>query len=331
MTLRIGKWGGLFGIAAVTWGAGIVRQAHGQEGAKFNSVRLLTNKEAVLQIQGSNTVNYRIETSTDLSNWLALATLRSSGLNQYTDSFAPYLNARSYRAATLEGTNILTGDHLSTPEGPITLHPIHHASLVLNWNGLTIYSDPVNGATPYKGLARADLILVTHIHGDHFDSATINSVTNTNAVIIAPRLVFNSLTAAQKKLARIMTNGAVTIVGEINIEAVPAYNLTNNNHPKGDGNGYVLTIGGHRIYISGDTEDVPEIRALSNIDVAFLCMNVPYTMTGAKAVSTVRQFQPGVVYPYHYQNQDGSFTDLNGFKRQVGTDLGVEVRLRPWY
>jgi len=328
MTLRINTWSGIIGVVFAFWVA-CFPQVQGQEAAHFNSVRLLTNKEAVLQIQGSNTFNYRIDVSNDLSNWLALATLRSSGVNQYTDSFAPYLSARSYRAAKVEGTNILTGDHLSTPEGPITFHPINHASLVLNWNGITIYSDPVNGSTPYKGLARADLILVTHSHGDHFDSATINSVTNTNAVIIAPQAVFNSLTTAQRKLARVMTNGAVTTFGDITIEAVPAYNLTSNFHPKGQGNGYVLTVGGRRIYISGDTEDVPEIRALTNIDVAFLCMNLPYTMSITKAVSTARQFEPAIVYPYHYQGY--SSTDLNTFKRQVGTDLGIEVRLRPWY
>jgi L-ascorbate metabolism protein UlaG (beta-lactamase superfamily) len=111
----------------------------------------------------------------------------------------------------------------------------------------------------------------------------------------------------------------------------PAYNLTTSNHPKGNGNGYILSLGGKLLYVSGDTEDTPELRALRNIDVAFLAMNVPYTMTVAKAVSAVREFRPKVVYPYHYRNADGSFADLEAFKRQVGTDLGIEVRLRKWY
>lgn len=303
----------------------------GQELPSFGSLKVLTNKEAVLQLKGSNTFNYRIDVSSNLLEWQPLATLRSTGTNQYTDSFAPYLSARSYRAATLEETNVLTGDHLSTALGTITLHPINHASLVLTWNGLTIYCDPTGGATPYKNLARADLILVTHSHGDHFDTATINSVKNTNAVIMGPPAVFSGLTAAQKTIAKILTNGATAIFGDITIDAVPAYNLTNSNHPKGAGNGYIMTLAGRRIYISGDTEDIPETRALTNIDLAFLSMNVPFTMSGTKAVSTVRQFRPGVVYPYHYRNGDGSFTDLNAFKRQVGTDLGIEVRLRPWY
>jgi L-ascorbate metabolism protein UlaG (beta-lactamase superfamily) len=302
-----------------------------QELPHFGSLKVLTNREAVVQLKGSNTFNYRIDVSSNLFDWQALATLRSSGTNQYTDSFAPYLSSRIYRAATLEGTNILTGDHLSTPLGPITVHPINHASLVLSWNGLTIYCDPTGGATPYKNLARADLILITHSHGDHFETSTINSVTNTHVVIMGPQAVFSGLTAAQKTVAKILTNGATSTFGDITIDAVPAYNLTNSNHPKSVGNGYILTMGGRRIYISGDTEDIPETRALTNIDLAFLSMNVPFTMSGTKAVSTVRQFRPGVVYPYHYRNGDSSFTDLNAFKRQVGTDLGIEVRLRPWY
>ncbi|HXT41765.1 MAG TPA: MBL fold metallo-hydrolase, partial [Candidatus Angelobacter sp.] len=102
-------------------------------------------------------------------------------------------------------------------------------------------------------------------------------------------------------------------------------------HLKGVGNGYVLAIGEKRIYMSGDSEDITEMRGLQDIDVAFVCMNVPFTMTIAKAVSAVRQFRPKVVYPYHYRNQDSSLANLNAFKQQVGTDLNVEVRLRKWY
>jgi L-ascorbate metabolism protein UlaG (beta-lactamase superfamily) len=297
----------------------------------FGSLKVLTNKEAVVQLRGSNTLNYRIDVSSNLIEWQGLATLRSTGTNQYTDSFAPYLSSRSYRAASVDGTNILTGDHLSTPLGPITLHPINHAALVLGWNGLTIYCDPTGSSTLYKNIDRADLILVTHSHGDHFSTSTIDSVKKTNVVIMGPQAVFSGLTAAQKTVAKILTNKATATFGDITIEAVPAYNLTNSNHPKGVGNGYILTIAGRRIYISGDTEDIPETRALTNIDAAFLSVDFQYTMSGPKAVSTVRQFRPLVVYPYHYRNSNGTYTDLNAFKSQVGTDLGVEVRLRPWY
>ena len=112
---------------------------------------------------------------------------------------------------------------------------------------------------------------------------------------------------------------------------MPAYNLTSSYHPKGVGNGYVLTLGGRRVYLSGDSEDIPEMRSLQDIDVAFVCMNVPFTMPVDKASSAVRDFRPRVVYPYHYRNQAGSLADLSGFKRQVGNDLGSEVRLRNWY
>ena len=110
---------------------------------------------------------------------------------------------------------------------------------------------------------------------------------------------------------------------------MPAYNLTSSFHPKGVGNGYVLTVGGKRIYVSGDTEDTPELRGLTNIDVAFVCMNLPYTMSVDKAVSAVREFQPKTVYVYHYQGYSNA--DVTRFKQSVGTDRGIEVRLRKWY
>ena len=118
-----------------------------------------------------------------------------------------------------------------------------------------------------------------------------------------------------------LTNGASTNTLGLLVEAVPAYNLTSAYHPKGVGNGYVLTIGGKRIYISGDSEDIPEMRALSQIQVAFVCVNQPFTMPVDKASSALRDFRPRVIYPYHYRNSDGTYSDLNDFKRRVGQDL----------
>jgi L-ascorbate metabolism protein UlaG (beta-lactamase superfamily) len=118
---------------------------------------------------------------------------------------------------------------------------------------------------------------------------------------------------------------ATNVLG-LAIEAIPAYNIGSSYHPKGNGNGYILAIGGRRVYISGDTDDTTEMRALRNVDIAFLAMNQPYTMTVAKAVSATREFRPKVAYPYHSQG-----TDVNSYKRQVGADLGIEVRLRKWY
>ncbi len=194
-----------------------------------------------------------------------------------------------------------------------------------------IYNDPVGDAALFQGIPRADLILISHAHGDHFNNSTLGVVTNSGSVIIAPPVVYNTMPAELKNLTRVMTNGATTQVLGLTIEAVPAYNLTSSNHPKGVGNGYVLTLGGRRIYLSGDSEDIPEMRSLQNIDVAFVCMNVPFTMPVDKASSAVRDFRPRVIYPYHYRNQGGSLADLTAFKRQVGIDLGSEVRLRNWY
>ena len=142
------------------------------------------------------------------------------------------------------------------------------------------------------------------------------------------------LVAALKTNTIALTNGASTNLPGLLIEAVPSYNTTPANlsyHPKGVGNGYILTIGGKRLYISGDSEDIPEMRTLQRIDVAFLNMNQPYTMSLSQAVSAVRAFHPGVVYPDHFRNMDNTFTDLNSFKQQVLTNPAVEVRLRKWY
>jgi L-ascorbate metabolism protein UlaG (beta-lactamase superfamily) len=302
-----------------------------QEAPQFTGIQRLTNREMSLQLTAPTALNYRIEVSTNLLQWDPLLTLRSASMNQHTDSAAPYLATRHYRALQLSGTNSLTGDHLVTDDGEVTFHPINHATLVMSWKGKMIYNDPVGAATMYQGIPRADLILISHDHSDHFLVSTLNAVTNANAVIVAPRAVYTNMSTALKSLTLVMTNGATTNVMGVGIAAVPAYNLTSNYHPKGVGNGYVLTIGGKRIYLSGDTEDIPELRALQDIDVAFVCINVPFTMPGDKARSAVREFRPHIVYPYHYRNQDSSYPNLNAFKQQVGTDLGIEVRFRKWY
>jgi L-ascorbate metabolism protein UlaG (beta-lactamase superfamily) len=271
----------------------------------------------------------RVETSKDLNSWQALATVSSNGAAQYRDSGAVYNGRRYYRFIAVSGTGIFTGDHLQTSEGDVVIKPINHASFVLQWNGKTIYCDAVGAASRYAGLPLADLMLVTHGHGDHYEPATLTSQKKAaGTVIIAPAAVYSGMNATLKPLTTSLANGASTSAIGITIDAVPAYN---SNHPQGTGNGYILTIGGKRIYFSGDTGDIPEMRALPNIDVAFVCMNIPFTMSVTSAVSVVRAFKPKVIYPYHYRNSDSTYADLNLFKSQVGTDLGIEVRLRPWY
>jgi L-ascorbate metabolism protein UlaG (beta-lactamase superfamily) len=295
----------------------------------FSSPQILTNREALLKFQVPAGQLFRVETSSELNGWAGLATLTSTGSSSYTDSAGPFESIRFYRMTEAAETNAMTGDHLATADGEVTFHPVSHASFVMTWKDKVIYCDPVGGAALFQGLPRADVVLVTHSHTDHYEASTISTVKNSNAVILAPPAVVQSLPTPLKPSAVALTNGAQTNLLEFSVQAVPAYNLTSTWHTKGAGNGYILTLGGKRVYVSGDTEDTPEMRALENIDVAFVCMNLPYTLSVDKAVSVVRQFQPKVVYVYHYRGYSNN--DLNRFKQLVGTDRPIEVRLRSWY
>jgi len=231
--------------------------------------------------------------------------------------------------AAAGAADTLDGDRLSTDHGDMIIHPVNHATFVMGWNGKTIYVDPVGGAKRFENLPRPDLILITHGHSDHFDVGTLEGVALTNTVIVAPPSVALELPGNLARHALVLTNGATAGVIGVSVEAVPAYNLTAGRlkyHPKGRDNGYVVTLGGRRVYISGDTEDIPEMRALKDIDVAFVCMNLPYTMTVEQAAAAVRAFKPKIVYPYHCRG-----SDLEKFKSLVGADSGVEVRVRDWY
>ena len=224
----------------------------------------------------------------------------------------------------------LTGDHVSTNEGgDLVIHPINHATFAMAWNGTTIYVDPVGGAQAFAGMPGANLVLITDIHGDHLNADTLTAVVGADTTIVAPQAVAMQLPAALKSKTTILANGETKTVKGISIEAIPMYNTTKDRlqyHTKGRGNGYVVTLGGKRVYLSGDTEDIPEMRALKNIDVAFVCFNLPYTMTEEQAASAVRAFAPKIVYPYHYRG-----SDLDKFKRLVGTDKNIEVRFGKWY
>jgi L-ascorbate metabolism protein UlaG (beta-lactamase superfamily) len=299
-----------------------------QEAPRFAPSPRLSSREMLLQFNASNSSICRLEFSTNLLEWDRMVTLLSTGANQHLDGAAPYQERRYYVARQLAGTDHLTGDHLATANGEVVIHPINHATFVMGWNSQMIYLDPVGGATPFANLPRADLVLITHSHGDHFHPQTLTNVLGAGAIILAPQAVYNSMSTTLRALTKVMVNGSSTNVLGLLVEAVPAYGP---NHTQGAGNGYVLTLGGRRIYVSGDTGNTPEMRALPNVDMAFVCMNTPYTMTVTDAAAAVRVFRPRVVYPIHYRNGDGTYSDLNAFKALVGTDLGIEVRLRKWY
>lgn len=221
-------------------------------------------------------------------------------------------------------------DIIPTGKGPLTIQPVMHASLMLALKDLVIYADPSGGASKFKGLPAPDMILITDIHGDHFDSATLAAVATAKTIMVVPQVVADKLTAFDKSRLVVLKNGDHVDKKGISISAIPMYNLPESPasmHTKGRGNGYVLGIGGKHIYLSGDTQGIPEMRALKGIDVAFVCMNLPYTMGVDEAADAVLAFRPGIVYPYHYRGQD-----VQQFKKLVDAgNKGIDVRLREWY
>ena len=212
-----------------------------------------------------------------------------------------------------------------TSAGPVRITPLNHASTRIEAGGKTIYLDPAK-PVDFSKAPKADLILITDIHGDHMDPESVAALSKAGTEIISSAAVAKTVTAANP-----LNNGESKTWQDWKIEAIPAYNLVRGPeagkfyHDKGRGNGYVLTYGGKRFYFSGDTEGIPEMRALKNIDVAFVCMNLPYTMTPEEAASAVKAFHPKIAIPYHYRGSDLSVFQ----KRLEGT--GIEVRLLEWY
>jgi L-ascorbate metabolism protein UlaG (beta-lactamase superfamily) len=217
-------------------------------------------------------------------------------------------------------------DLLETSQGALKITPLYHGSVMLDFGGKIIHIDPWSQAD-YAGLPQADLILITHTHADHMDPAMIKMLKKESTVIVTPPAVADTLNGAAGVIETISNGEKQTYLG-IEIEAVPMYNLKLGPapgkpfHHKGIGNGYVLRFGETRVYFSGDTECVPEMKALRNISVAFLAMNPPRTMPPAEAAACVKEFHPKIVYPYHYRGQNTQeFAD--GLK-----NTGIEVRLR---
>ena len=301
------------------------------QGVQFTNITRLSNGQVVLKFHAPAGVNYRLDVATNLSapndvRWTPLANTQSLGLNQFTDASAA--STRFYRAST----NVLRGDTLFTPNGEVVIQPLYHASVVMSWNGKIIYSDPDDDAAyepRYAGLPQADLILVTHEHGDHYSPAKLTALRKAGGVIIVPWKVYlRTDFASYRPNAIALQYGQTTNVHGLTVQAVPGYN---SNHPFTNNNCYVLTLGGKKLFFSGDTGDVPEIRALTNIDVAFLSMNVPFTMNWLGATNVIRQMRPRVVYPYHYRDQGGTVTNAALFQSAMSVEPGIEVRLRGWY
>ena len=226
-------------------------------------------------------------------------------------------------------------DKIETEYGEIIIQPILHGTLVIQFNGKTIYVDPYGGAKAFLNIAKPDMILITDIHGDHLNIDTLNDLNFDNSIpFIVPKAVADKLPEEFHENLFVLNNNKNTKRLGINIKAIPMYNLPEDpdaKHPKGRGNGYILTMGGKNIYISGDTEDIPEMRNLKNIDVAFICMNLPYTMDIKQAANAVLDFQPKIVYPYHYRGKP-DMSDTKAFKVLVNKENpNIEVRLRNWY
>ena len=233
-------------------------------------------------------------------------------------------------AAAFAASGLYAAEEFSTSAGTVKITPIRHASMMIEAGGKFIQVDPWSQDTEarYAAMPKADLILITDFHGDHMDPHAIAWIKQPGTKIIAPDVVTSSL-----KTGTIIRNGETQTWDGWTIEAVPMYNFTPGRgpapgkffHDKGRGNGYVLSFGGKRFYISGDTEATPEMKALKNIDVAFVCMNLPYTMTPEEAAAGVRAFAPKIVYPYHYRG-----SDLKLFEDAL-KGSGIEVRIRNWY
>lgn len=232
----------------------------------------------------------------------------------------------------LPSLTLADGHAMQFGNGAVNLTPVAHASLVIETPRGVIYVDPVGDPAQYSDLPPADLALITHHHGDHLNNETLTALMGDNTTLISNKGAQDKMTADLAARAQVIGNTETTRFGDVGIEAIAAYNTTQDRqkfHPQGRDNGYVLTIGDTRVYLSGDTEDIPEMRALKNIDVALLCMNLPFTMDIQTAASAVADFKPAVVIPYHYRGRDGGSQDPKAFATML--DSAIKVEQGDWY
>ncbi len=222
------------------------------------------------------------------------------------------------------GQEQFQSDVITAAGGNITMTFLGHGSVMLAQAGKTIYVDPVRRYADFTQLPKADLILITHEHGDHLDSVAIATLRKETTAILLTQQCARFVPGSS-----VMRNGENRSILEFGIEAVPAYNIVhmrsagNPFHPKGAGNGYIVTIGGKRIYFAGDTENIPEMSNFGAIDYAFLPMNLPYTMTSAMVAEAAIRMKPKVLYPYHFGT-----TDTNKLVELLASEQTIEVRIR---
>ncbi len=241
-------------------------------------------------------------------------------MNNHTLSF---FFAVAAALSPLEAASFET-DTVKTSQGDLEITFIGHGTLMFAFGGKVFHVDPVSEYAHYAQMPKADIILITHEHRDHLDLKALESVRKENT-----KVVLTEACAANVQGGTVMKNGDVKSLEGITIEAVPAYNLVHMRgpgvpfHPKGRGNGYIITFGDKKVYVAGDTENTPEMKALKGIDVAFLPMNLPYTMTPEMVADAAKAFKPKILYPYHFGDTDTS--KLVDLIKDTG---GVEVRIR---
>jgi L-ascorbate metabolism protein UlaG (beta-lactamase superfamily) len=213
-------------------------------------------------------------------------------------------------------------DEYETSKGKLTISFIGHGTLMFNFDGKVIHVDPWSKLADYSALPKADIILITHSHPDHYDTAAIKKISKENTTLVVNSEIFEST-----RKGELMRNGDAKVFQGIRIEAVLAYNTTADRskfHPKGRDNGYVINFGNRRVYVAGDTENIPEMAFLKNIYIAFLPMNQPYTMVPEQIVDAVDKFKPKILYPYHYGD-----SDLEALKTLMATRTGTKLIIKP--
>ena len=215
-------------------------------------------------------------------------------------------------------------DTIATSAGALKITFIGHGTLMLQFGDSVVHVDPWSSQADYAGLPKADIILVTHEHRDHLDPAAIAAVRKDGTTVLVTEMCAQAVPGST-----VMKNGDVREVKGLRIEAVPAYNIAHKRpsgepfHPRGEGNGYVITFGDTRVYIAGDTENIPEMKQLKDIEVAFLPMNLPYTMTPQMVAEAAKAFRPRILYPYHLGE-----TDTSELVKLLASEKSIEVRVR---